>query len=605
MVKQAVGARPFVIQNTFRHPLRRSAFAVAKPALERVLALPALNDFYEAIQSFDDDRLDTERALDLLGATYQVDDGDRKRIPTSGPLIVVSNHPYGGLDGVILLTLLRRIRPDVRFLANHFLGMVPSLRGSLILVNPFGGAAATAGNIAGLRQAIRFVREGGLLAVFPAGEVSHARITNLLPKDPQWSGTLARIIRATQAPLLPIFIEGRNSIAFQLAGLIHKRLRTAMLPRELLNKRGRTVAVRVGNVIPFKKLDRFTDDGELTAYIRVRTYILKGRPSPIAGQPAEMDRQVRPAAPPVAEPRPCESVQRDVASLPDDRVLLTSGAFDVMVASADEVPSLLHEIGRQRELAFRKVGEGAGKPIDLDRFDEYYLHLFAWDRDAQRLVGAYRLGQTDVILPRLGVEGLYTRTLFKFDRKLMKQIDPALEMGRSFVCLEYQKSYSPLMLLWKGIGQFVARNPRYRMLFGPVSISNEYRSMSRQLLMNFLKVNRALPRLERLIRPNHRPRFRPIRDWDPRMTGRVVRDINDVDELISEIEADRLGVPVLLRQYLKLDAKLLGFSVDPQFGDVLDGLLLADVTGISRAVLNKYLGREQAAQYVAFHGLSG
>jgi putative hemolysin len=292
---------------------------------------------------------------------------------------------------------------------------------------------------------------------------------------------------------------------------------------------------------------------------------------------------------------------REIASLPPDRRLLASGSYDVLVFQGDALPSVLREIARLREVAFRQAGEGTGRALDRDRFDDLYLHLFVWNRERGEIVGAYRMGPTDLLLPRLGERGLYTATLFRFRGRLLAQIDPALELGRSFVRPEYQRSHSALTLLWRGIGEYVVRNPRYRRLFGPVSISNEYRSLSRQLLMAFLRVACGPSDLSGLVRPRHPARLAPPRALDARFLGTVVRDLDEVDGLIRDIESDRKGMPVLLRQYLRLNARLLGFNVDPDFGDVLDGLLLVDLTRVARPILHRFMGRDGTETFLAHH----
>lgn len=259
---------------------------------------------------------------------------------------------------------------------------------------------------------------------------------------------------------------------------------------------------------------------------------------------------------------------------------------------------MLREIGRLREVTFRAAGEGTGREIDLDRFDAHYLHLFVWNATTRRVIGAYRMGQTDVLLDRFGVNGLYTSTLFRYSAKLMRQIDPALELGRSFVALEYQRDYSPLLLLWKGIGRFVTLHPRYRHLFGAVSISDEYQSTTRQLLMSFLRAHNFDHELAAHVRPKHPPR--ELRGFEAEVpnAAAVVSDLADVEELIGEIESDGRGVPVLLRQYLKLNARMLGFNVDSTFGDVLDGLVLVDLMRLEPPLLKRYLGRDGAAAFL-------
>ncbi|HET6373632.1 MAG TPA: GNAT family N-acyltransferase [Candidatus Polarisedimenticolia bacterium] len=596
---------PFTLPNPFTDPPRRVLMSLVQPALEGILALPTLNKLYAGLPGEDDRRHFSEKALEALGVGYGIPTEDLAEIPKSGPLIVVANHPFGGLDGLILLALLRRIRPDVRLLGNHLLRAIPDLRDSLIYVDPFGGSDAAAGNVVAVRKALRWVRDGGALGVFPAGEVSHADLRRRTVSDPPWSVAAGRFIQASRAPVISVFFEGRNSPLFHALGLLHPRLRTALLPRELLNHRGTTIRVRVGRVIPSSRLEGFSDPEDVSSYLRLRTYILNT--SARSGLPPapKVDSPVAEGGEDIIAAVPRTALAEEVAGLPAGQLLLQSGPFLVAYARAGQIPETLREIGRLREISFRKVGEGTGRALDLDRFDEYYLHLFVWNRETSEVVGAYRMGPTDEILPRFGKDGLYTSTLFKYRDRLLAELGPALEMGRSFIRPEYQKNHSPLTLLWKGIGRYVAAHPRYRRLFGPVSISAEYQSMSRQLLIAFLRMNRYVSELGRLIHPRNRPRLAPIRDWDPRLAGTVVKDLEDVDSLIREIETDHKSMPILLRQYLRLNGVLLGFNVDPEFGNVLDGLILVDLVNVDRMILSRYMGREGLDAFLAWQADRG
>jgi putative hemolysin len=529
--------------------------------------------------------------LESLHITVSVPSDDLARIPITGSLIVVANHPFGGVDGLALLAVLRRVRPDVKLLANHFLGAVPELRDSLILVDPFGSAHATPRNATAVASALRWLRSGGALAVFPAGEVSSFDPRRGAVVDSAWSTLPGRLALRCGAGVIPVYFQGRNSLLFNAAGLIHPRLRTLLLPRELLARRGRSVDVTVGTVIPPNRLARRETPEELTDYLRVRTYLLKGRARPA---PSNRHRSTPPTQQPVIPPVDPALVAGEVSSLPPTSALATSGLLTVHLARAEQIPHTLREIGRLRELTFRGVGEGTGKPLDLDRFDDYYLHLFVYHAERREIVGGYRLAPVDETVARFGPAGLYTSTLFRYRAPLLDQLGNAIELGRSFVRPEYQREYTPLLLLWKGIGRFVATNPRYRCLFGPVSISNDYTSLTKRLLVAFLRMNRSLPNLGRLVEPRHAPRFARADDWADSLAATSVRDVDHVDELVAEIEQDRPTMPVLLRQYLKLNAKLLGFNTDPAFGDVLDALMLVDLAQVSRAVLVRYMGKEAA-----------
>lgn len=303
---------------------------------------------------------------------------------------------------------------------------------------------------------------------------------------------------------------------------------------------------------------------------------------------------------PVAPAIPRALLKAEIECLPEDQRLVASGNFTVQYARATQIPWCLQEIGRLRELTFRTAGEGTGRASDVDLFDAYYLHLFVWDTQAEKIVGAYRMGLTDEILGRYGKRGLYTQSLFKYGPRLLESLNPAIELGRSFVRTEYQRSFSPLMLLWRGIGRFILRSPQYAVLFGPVSISNSYAALSRQLMVEFLSANNAEAGLARHVKPR-RP-FRSLRSrvWDE-MEFASVRDIEDLSRAIARIEGDRKGIPILLRQYLKLGGRLLGFSADKQFSDALDGLIMVDLRSSSPRVLARYMGEEGAATFLGFH----
>ena len=568
----------------------------SRPIVERALRFPAMNAIYEEIQSWTaDDRHFSDKALAALGVEIDTLQEQINRIPKSGPVVVVANHPFGGIEGLILCSMLREVRPDVKLLANNLLSMIPDLRDSFFFVDAFEGKGAIGRNIGPTRAAMKWVKEGHLLGAFPAGEVAHLKLRKRAVVDPRWNPTTARIIQKTGATVVPIFFDGYNSRLFQVAGLIHPRLRTVMLPTEMLRKRNAPVTVRVGSPISPRRLSRFDDPNNLNDYLRVRTYLLKpqkesGSDADTAGPNAD-----------VISPIPKQTLVDEIADLPEDQHLLTQGEFDVFYMRSPQCPGLMRELGRLRELTFRDVGEGTGLSVDIDRFDDYYLQLVVWNTEKHEVVGGYRLGPTDEILPEHGKDGLYTNTLFKFRKNLLQQIDPALELGRSWVALEYQRSYAPLMLLWKGIGAYLCKYPRYRRLFGPVSISAEYSSMSKHLLTAFLTLHKFLPDLAKLVSPRNPMKRKEVREFDRRAFSTVAGSLEEANELIKELEADGKPIPILLKQYLKLNGQLMGFNVDPDFGNVLDGLILIDVPSIDERVMKKYLGEETGEAYLQYH----
>jgi putative hemolysin len=441
------------------------------------------------------------------------------------------------------------------------------------------------------------VRSGGVLGVFPAGEVSHLNLRQRCITDPPWSETVARIIRKTGAQVLPVYFSGQNSLTFQVLGLLHPRMRTLMLLRQVFNKCHSTIEMRVGKPILGDKIAEFDSDRELLEYLRMRTYLLKSRnaarkhPSPLF-IPRPFFARLEPVGPAV----PHGILRQEVEDLPSKCLMVESGRFCVFAATAPQIPHVMQELGRLREITFRDAGEGTRRSVDLDSYDEYYLQLFLWSKDKEEVVGGYRLGLVDRILRTRGKCGLYTSTLFDYRTDLLDRIGPAIELGRSFVRPEYQKSYQSLMLLWKGIGAFLAANPHYRTLFGPVSINNSYHAVSRQLIVAYARKNPPTE-LSRMVRGRHPMKRRPSGRKELKAACTLLHDIQDLSELVSDIEKDQKGIPILLKHYMKLGGEILAFSVDPNFSDVLDGLILVNLDKTDPRVLERYMGREGATAF--------
>ena len=545
-----------------------------------------------------------ENVLAEMNVEYRISDPDLERIPQTGAVVVAANHPFGVLDGAILGALLERVRPDVKIMTNFLLAGIPELQERCIFVDPFGGSGSAAINRRGLKQAIAWLREGGVVAMFPAGEVSHVLLRRMEIADSEWNPAVARLARMTGAATLPVFFEGRNSVAFQTVGLLHPALRTAWLLNEFLQQTNKKVEVRVGSLVSAETVSNAGTDRAAAGYLRWRTYLLaqrgqQSRSLPPALRAVFLRRKQEEIATPVQR----EALLQDLEKLPAERCFDQNREFTVVVAEPFEIPNLMLELGRLREVTFRAVGEGSGKARDLDRFDEYYKHVLLWSRTRQELVGAYRLGLTSEILPRWGTRGLYTSTLFRYDPRLFERMGPALELGRSFVRPEYQRQYAPLLMLWKGIGRFLAANPQLAILFGAVSISSRYNRVSRELIVRFFRAREKDCELKKLITPR-RP-FRPgwIRPGDCPASCARLRDIEELADPIADVEADGKGVPILIKQYARLGGRLLSFNVDRDFSDVLDGLVLVDLRQSSPEVLERYVGKAGILAFQRYHGL--
>lgn len=549
---------------------------------ERVLGHDTLNRLHRSLAG-DSETSAVGRALAALAVRVEIPDRDAVRIPRRGGAIVVANLRNGLLDGLALARVLLAVRDDVKLLVARRERRLPEI-GSLLLELDRGDRAR---NARVLRAAIRHVQSGGLLAIFPADDSAGLPL-DAATGDGPWSPYVAALARRAEAPVTPIHLSrvARSELRSRL--LRAPWLRRWLEPRSLLSGRGATVRVRVGHPLPVDSFTRFAHDAELTAYFRLRTGLLGRADSAGSVTTSPIARALAPIAAPIPADDCAAEVSRLLALDPAAK-LASAGDLDAILAPASTIPNLLLEIGRLRELTFRAVGEGSGLDRDLDRHDADYRHLFLWDRKNRRVVGAYRLGLTDELVAKRGVDGLYTSTLFEFAPAFLDHVTPGIELGRAFIVEQAQRSYLPLDLLWRGIGGFVAANPHYSRVFGPVSISAAYCGLSRELIVEHIRHHQFDAALARSVRART-----PRRPLDPKRLGlswtkSMVEDTAEVSRMVTELERDEKAMPILVREYLKLGGTFVGFNLDASFGDCLDGLVVVDLDKMPEKYRRRYL----------------
>lgn len=592
-----------------RTPLQQALYRLVGGVAERLLGLRDFDQIYQDTCRIYHALPDGQRTcgaffqavMTTIQADLQADEPPGFDFPRSGPLVIVANHPFGILDPCALASYAGRHRPDLKIMTNALLGAMPEVGEHAILVNPFGGADAARQNLQGMKAALSHLKAGGALLIFPAGEVSAYKPGKGVEEAP-WTKHVGSLVRRTSATVLPVYFPGGNSTLFHAAGVIHPRLRTSLLLREFAQQEGRAVEMRVGATIPFARLRKFEDDEALTKYLRIHTMVLAERrktgpesPEPGAEELLDDPQGSR------AEERRQRILQEVDALRARGACLVSQGGLGVYAAHSHEIPEVLNEIGRLREVTFRQVGEGTGQDIDLDRFDRYYEHLFLWDEKEGRIAGAYRLGRADIILREYGPKGLYTNTLFKFEKPFLANLQNAVEMGRSFITKEYQRNLSSLPLLWKGIAHWISRHPGYTKLFGPVSISKDYDKLSRKFMVEFLQENCLHEDLASFVKPRNPFRYLRGRRLMREFISADLQDVDDCSALISSLETDGKGIPILLKHYLRLSGTILSFNVDKEFSSVIDGLILVDLTETDPKLLAKYMGEEKCRAYLARH----
>ncbi len=519
--------------------------------------------------------------LSKLNIKYEVNEKDIENIPESGSLITISNHPYGGLDGLILLSILQKRRADFKIVANQFLNKIPELCDNFISVDPFRKNANTEVNLSGIKKIINHLDSKGVIGLFPAGEVSAFKTDSMKIEDCKWSKSAGKIIYKSNTPVIPVYFYGNNGILFNFLGMIHPSLRTLRLPSELLNKKDCIVKVRIGKIIHPEKLKEFDDANQMMRYLRAKTYSLGSSLDTSIGlnnfyiKNKEIKQEI-------IEPVEHSSIKSDLKLIKAQDLLFSASNYDVYISEPDSIPNILKEIGRLREITFRENGEGTNKSVDLDEFDLYYRHLFVWDRDSEKIAGSYRIGIGKEIYKKYKRKGFYLSQLFKMKKDFRDVLKCSLELGRSFVAKDYQKKHSVLFLLWKGVLAFLKMdsNKDVKFLIGPVSISNDYSTFSKEILIGFIKRYHFHEDYAKLIRP--RKKFRPdVNEENAEiLLDAEGKDFKLIDKLISEIELSNNKTPILLKKYLSQNAKIIGFNVDPKFNNSLDGFLIMNLANL-------------------------
>ena len=600
--------RPLVeLREVLNSPWQRAIYRLTGPWLEKILGIEKLNRYYEICENTTTSPGEfARRVLEVIGMQYALPKDHLQTLRSyQGPLIVVCNHPFGGIEAIFLVLFLSEIRSDFRIIANYFLERIDEVKDALLFVNPFGGDAAQQFNLRPLRQAVSYLREGGLLGIFPAGEVASFSLREGRIREPAWNPFVGWLALQTQSAVLPLYFYGSNSLLFHAAGLVNPALRTGLLIREFIQPSVRKVHYLIGTLIPPQRLADLKTPEAVTDYLRARTYLLgeklHNRWKKLRLQRLRGARPPRQLAP-VVNPVPSESITSALKNLPQNHLLLTQGEWAVYVFRGAQQPLLLQELGRLREITFRAVGEGSGKPSDIDPYDEWYDHLLLYHTQNQEIAGAYRIGRCDEILATRGPRGLYTYSLFHISRKLLKEFSPALELGRAFVAEKYQKSYAPLYLLWRGIGTYLLRYPQYRYLIGPVSISAEFPDLSKALLISFLEEKFSWQNLRQQVQPRT-PYEIPDR-YRSYYYSISVNSLQDVQTLIEEIEGSHIKIPILIKHYLKMGARLIALNIDRDFGNALDILMMTDLLKANPEQLRKYMTPEGYEQYLRFHGFS-
>lgn len=524
----------------------------------------------------------TEDMLRRYNTTYDVNENELNSIPKEGPFMLVCNHPFGAIEGIILYDAIAKIRPDFKIMANFILGFIPNLKDVFFSVNPFENNPEFGGSTGGIKASLMQLNEGHGLGVFPAGEVARYH-GHSYPEDIDWSPSIAKIIQKTKVPVIPVYFDGNNSHKFYFWAKIYSKLATLRLVKELLNKRNKKIIMKIGKPILPAEVAQYETPEALAAYLKNRSYALQAN---IVNETKRFRTRV---SDPIDAPFRASSLARELLAIREKSLLFTTADFECCLADYEDIPHVMHEMGRRREEAFRAIGEGTGKSIDTDNYDTYYKHLILWDTKEQSIAGGYRIGLGNEIYEKYGARGFYVDSLFNIDSKFEPYLKETIELGRSFVSVDYQKDILPLMLLLKGLMETIMRNPNMNYFIGPVSISSWYPKFYQSLMVYYVTTKHTNEEMSKLFHP--KTPFEPnFNKCDIKvLMEKNMESVDKFDRYIMKLSNGDYRMPTLFKKYLKISSKFLCFNVDPDFNDTLDGLLLLKFTDYPKEELDMML----------------
>ena len=558
--------KKFPNMNKKENFLKKSLFKIAK----KIVHEDSINQFLSQnahLKGFEF----VDAALDYFDFDYAISSNDLQNIPTSGKVVIIANHPLGGLDALCLLRLIGQIRKDVKIIANDFLAGFEALNSLIITIDNYKQKQSKSD----IKKIYEALKNEEAVIIFPAGEVSRATAKGI--KDPAWNKGFLNFAQNTNAPILPIFLDAKNSKTFYTISVINKTFSTLLLSHEMFNKKSKRINIKVGQIIPNENIaPKGIDKKFLLNLYKKHLYSLKkGKKSFFETQSA------------IAHPVSRIDLLNELKK--SKLIGQTSDGKKIYLYDYVEDSIVLKELGRLRELSFRKVGEGVNKKRDTDKYDIYYQHIILWDENELEIVGSYRVGNSDFIFKNIGVKGFYSNNLFKYNEEFTPYLKNSIELGRSFVQPKYWGTRA-LDYLWFGIGAYLKTNPNIKYMFGPVSISASFPTIAKDMMIFYYShyYGQSENLIEAKVPYSYSNNLSEIKE---------IFDLNDKKKdfkfLKSTLSNIGVSIPTLYKQYSEIAVedgiKFLGFNVDNDFSDCVDGFILVEVAKIKDSARQRYI----------------
>jgi len=563
--------------------------------LMKILKISTMNKIYDRNKHLSDLEF-LNAILDEFQIKFEIPEEDLKRLPKNGSYITISNHPLGGIDGILLLKLMVEREPDFKIIANFLLHRILPLKPYVMAVNPFESHKDAKSSMTGLKDALRHLSDGKPLGIFPAGEVSTYKDGKLMVDKP-WEEGAIKLIKKAKVPVVPIYFHAKNSRLFYFLSQISDTLRTAKLPSELLTQKNRVIKVRIGKPISVAEQAEHETTEAFSEFLRKKTYMLSNAFEKEVKfiDTSNLNLKLNKGPKQIAGPANHAKIVAEIEKLrKNDARLLQSKNYEVFFTSAEKIPEILHELGRLREITFRAVGEGTNESLDLDQYDKYYHHMFLWDDTTKQIAGAYRMGLGAQIYKKYGIDGFYLHDLFRFEPELYDMMSKSIEMGRAFIIKDYQQKPMPLFLLWKGVVHLTLHYPEHKYLIGGVSISNQFSDFSKSLMIEFMKSHYYDPYIAQYVHPKKEYKVK-LKDGDKDFVfNEAEADLNKFDKIIEEVEPGNLRLPVLIKKYIKQNARVIAFNVDPLFNNSVDGLMYIRIEDLPESTVRPVMEEFQA-----------